>query len=109
MKTNSYLFYKEYLKTRNLKNKTILMAKTKNSYLIGPLINIDFNEESFYKRMVSNSIYKKNIYKNISSKKCLELLTKYQNNLVSNEVIEIMKDGNTLIHKIIKVPGAENE
>ena len=109
MKTNSYLLYKEYLKKRDLKNKTILIAKTKNSYLIGPLINIDFNEESFYKRIISNSIYKKNIYKNISSKKCLELITKYQNNLANNEVIEIMKDGSTIIHKIIKVPGDEDE
>ena len=63
MLKNNYLFYSDYLKKRNLKDKSILIAKTKNSYLIGPLINSRFDEESFYKRIKSNSIYTFDIYK----------------------------------------------
>lgn len=67
MLKNNYLFYSDYLKKRNIKDKSIMVAKTKKSYLIGPLINSEFDEESFYKRIKSNSIYTFNIYK-----KCLE-------------------------------------
>ena len=63
MLKNNYLFYSDYLKKRNLKAKSILIAKTKYSYLIGPLINSKFDEDSFYKRIKSDSIYTLNIYK----------------------------------------------
>lgn len=39
MLENSYLFYCDYLKKRNIKDKSILISKTRNSYLIGPIIN----------------------------------------------------------------------
>ncbi len=39
MLENSYLFYCDYLKTRNIKDKSILISKTRHSYLIGPIIN----------------------------------------------------------------------
>ena len=105
MKTNNYLFYKDYLKKRNLKDKTILISRTNNSYLIGPLINSNFDEQSFYKRVISNSIYSKKIFHKLSNKKCIELINKYQKLLSNNEVIESFKDEKFIIHKIIKVPG----
>lgn len=57
MLKNNYLFYSDYLKNRTIKNKSIMIAKTKSSYLIGPIIDHNFYEKSFYKRIISNSIY----------------------------------------------------
>ena len=105
MLKNNYLFYSDYLKKRNIKNKSILIAKTKNSYLIGPLINSKFDEESFYKRIKANSIYTFNIYKKMFRKKCSTLIEKYMNDLINNQVIEIYKNGEMVKHSILKVPG----
>ena len=106
---NNYLFYKEYLKNRNIDNKDILVAKTRESYIIGPLINERFDEKSFYKRIVSNSVFSPKIYKRLSKRKCLNLLNEYQDKLKDNEVIEIFKNNEIIIHKIIKVPGDNYE
>lgn len=108
MLKNNYLFYSDYFKNRNIKNKSIMIAKTKDSYLIGPIIDYEFNEESFYKRVESNSIYKTKIYKKMISKKCNFLINKYKNNLKSNQIIEIDKKGKIILHSILKVPG-END
>ena len=50
----NYLFYKDYLKNRNIDNIEILISKTKNSYLIGPIINNEFDEKSYenYKKII---------------------------------------------------------
>lgn len=63
MSKNSYLFYSDYLKHRSIKNKSIMIARTKNSYLVGPIIDSNFYEESFYRRIKSNSIYSQKLYK----------------------------------------------
>lgn len=109
MVENNYLFYSDYLKNRIIKNKSIMIAKTKNSYLIGPVIDYNFYEESFYKRIKSNSIYTTKIYKRMFKKKCNLLINKYKTNLKSNQVIEIDKKGNIILHSILKVPGEDNE
>ena len=109
MLKNSYLFYSNYLKKRKIKDKSILIAKTKKSYLIGPLINPKFDEESFYKRIKSNSIYSFNIYKKILRRKCNILIDKYMNDLKNNQIIEIYKNGEIVIHSILKVPGESDE
>ena len=49
MAKNNYLFYSDYLKTRNTENKSIMIAKTKKSYLIGPIIDHNFYKDSFWK------------------------------------------------------------
>ena len=108
MLKNNYLFYSDYLNKRNIKNKSILIAKTKKSYLIGPLINSSFDEKTFYKRIKSNSIYTFNIYKKMFRKKCNTLIEKYMNDLKNNQVIEIYKNGEITKHAILKVPG-END
>ena len=51
MAKNNYLFYSYYLKTRNTENKSIMIAKTKKSYLIGPIIDHNFYKDSFYRRI----------------------------------------------------------
>lgn len=109
MLETNYLFYAEYLKTKSLNNKSILISKTNNSYLIGPIINKNFDEVSFYKRIKSNSIYSTNIYKRMFRRKCIYLINKYLKDIKNNEVIEIYKNGDFVIHKIIKVPGETNE
>jgi len=105
MLRNSYLYYKDYLKNRDIEHKLILISKTNNSYLIGPLIDAEFRETSFYLRIKSNSIFSSKIYKKMSKKRCLFLINKYINTINSNEVLEVFKDENSIIHKIIKVPG----
>lgn len=110
MKKNKfYLFYKDYFKNRNIDNKSIIVSKTKNSYLIGPIIDEKFDEYSFYKRIISNCIYTKKIYKNPSNKKILNLINIYKEKLEDNEVIEIFSNNSFVIHKIIKVPRDNNE
>ena len=109
MLENNYLFYNEYLKNRNLTDKTIMISRTKKSYLVGPLIDTHFYENSFYKRIKSNSIYSTNIYKKLFKKKSIDLINKYKGILKSNQVIEIYKNGEVVVHSIIKVPGEDND
>lgn len=109
MAKNNYLFYSYYLKTRNTENKSIMIAKTKKSYLIGPIIDHNFYKDSFYRRIKSNSIYTTKIYKKIFKKKCDSLIKKYKNELKSNQIIELDKKGNIILHSILKVPGEDNE
>lgn len=109
MLKNSYLYYKDYLRNRKIDNQTIFVSKTSNSYLIGPLIDSQFDEKSFYKRIKSNSIYLPKIYKKMFRRRCLFLIDKYKKSLKSNEVLEILKNGPLIVHKIIKVPGDFNE
>lgn len=109
MSKNNYLFYSDYFKDRTIKNNSIMIAKTKNSYLIGPILNYDFYEKSFYKRVKSNSLYTTKIYKKMFRKKCDLLINKYKNNLKSNQIIEIDKKGEIIIHSILKVPGEDDE
>lgn len=109
MLENNYLFYNEYLKNRNLTDKTIMISRTKKSYLVGPLIDTYFYENSFYKRIKSNSIYSTNIYKKLFKKKSIGLIKKYKSILKSNQVIEIYKNGEIVVHSIIKVPGEDND
>ena len=74
--------------------------------MIGPKIDKNFDENSFYRRIKSNSIYNPRIYKRIiNKKKIIQNLELYSEKLNSNEVYEIKKDGIIIIHKIIKVPG----
>ncbi len=104
MKESSYLFYSSYLKNKSLKNKNILVSKINKSYLIGPIINDEFDEKSFYKRVLSNSIFTKNKYKKITRKQAIYLINKYKKYLSSNEVLEVFKNGEFILHKIIYVP-----
>lgn len=108
MLKNSYLFYSDYLKHRNTDNKVIMIAKTKQSYLVGPLIDKRFYEDSFFRRIKSNSIYTDKIYKKMFVKKCNLLINEYKDKLKSNQVIEIYKNGEVVIHSILKVPGEDN-
>lgn len=109
MEKNNYLFYSQYLNGKSLSRKEILISKTKTSYLIGPLINQNFDSNSFYKRLISNSIYSLKIYKKMFDFRCRKLIDKYKNDLSDNEVIEIFNDGNIIKHKIIKLPGDNND
>lgn len=109
MLKNNYLFYSDYLRNKNLENKLIMVAKTKKSYLVGPIIDSNFYEESFYRRIKSNSIYTKKIYKKMFQRKSKSLINKYKNKLKSNQIIEIYKNGDIILHSILKVPGEDNE
>ena len=109
MKESSYLFYSSYLKNKSLKNKNILVSKINKSYLIGPIINDEFDEKSFYKRIKSNSIYGVNIYKKMFNRKCLLLINRYANSLKDNQIMEIYKNGDIVLHSILKVPGENDE
>ena len=109
MQKNKYLFYSDYLKKRDIRNKIIMIAKTKSSYLIGPRINSNFYEKSFYKRIRSNSIYSFKIYKKMLKRKCNLLINKYGATLKDNQIIEIYRNGEIVLHSILKVPGEDNE
>ncbi len=104
MSKNDYLFYRNYIKYRKISKEKILITRTNNSYLIGPIINNKFDEESFYRRLTSNSIYSRRYYKKMFKLTANSLIKKYMDYLNSNEVLEVFKNGDTKIHKIIKVP-----
>jgi len=105
MLKNDIKFYSDYLNTRDICGEKILFAKTKNSYLIGPKIDFEFDEESFFRRLTSNSIYSMKIYKKTSTYKALKIINEYYNALSDNEVIECYKNGEIIKHKILKIPG----
>ena len=101
--------YKDYLDNRKLyKDANILIGKTKNSILIGPKINDNFDEEFFYKRIKSNSVFGTNIYKKIREYKYFDMINNYYNELDDNEVIEII-DKKHIRHNIISIPRGINE
>jgi hypothetical protein len=50
MLKNKYIQYKTFLKNSKIINEKILVGKTKDSILIGPLINKEFDKISFIKR-----------------------------------------------------------
>lgn len=109
MLKNRYLFYCKYLKGKSLAGKEILIAKTKESYLIGPLINKKFDDNSFRKRLISNTIYPLSIYKKMSHSKCKQIISKYEKELSDNEVLEVFRNGDIVRHTIIRLPGENNE
>lgn len=109
MKKNDLLFYKDYLKDRNLESKKILVSKFYNSYLIGPKINKKFDANSFYHRILSNSIYSIKKYKKCNTKTIIKYINNCYDSLNDNEVIEINKFGHICKHIIISLPGVINE
>lgn len=86
-----------------------MIARINNSYVIGPIINQNFDENSFYRRIKSNCLYPIGKYKNINKKKSIQLINQYKDLIGDNEVIEIDKQGLQIIHKILKLPGDINE
>ena len=85
-------------------NEGILISKFKRSYLIGPIINKNFDKESFLKRIKSNCIYDISEYKKVSMKKSIQLINKYKDYLHDNEIIEL--NGKKITkYTILKVPG----
>jgi len=105
----NYRFYKDYLKTRAIDNISLLVSKTNNSYLIGPKVNLYFDEYSFYKRVISTSIYNQKIYRRAFKRKINKMIKKYYKLINDNEVIEIFNDGSTFYHKIISLPRGKYE
>lgn len=99
-----YISYKDYLNNYEISDEKIFIGKTSKSILIGPKIDNTFEPNSFFKRIISNSIYDPTIYKKISKKVALENINTYYEQLKSNEVIEVKKDGNIIIHQIINLP-----
>ena len=104
-----FLSIKQFLNNVSIEGKVIFISKTKNAYLIGPLICENFDSFSFYKRIVSSSLYEKRIYKNVNFKKSMELFSKYCNCLSFGEIIELYKDGNVVKHNFFSLPGGEND
>lgn len=102
-----YILYKEYLKKHKIYNEEIFVSKIFDGYLIGPKINTVFDEYSFYKRIISSSIYSRNKYKSCLKRTANKLIKKYAEDLKDNEIIEVLKSGEEVRHKIIPVPGGK--
>lgn len=100
------ILLKRFLKNPKLKitnNKAVFVGKTKDSVLIGPYVDDNFDYDAFYKRIISSCIYSKRIYRRISkktAKKFIEVhnLT-YQN--IKNDVLEIFNNGEIIKHNIL--------
>lgn len=105
----NYIFYREYLYDNKIIDNSVLISKTKNSYLIGPIINDKFDDYSFKKRMISSSVFDIKKYRRCTKRTALKLIELYYSLLSNNEVIEIFKKGETLKHKIIPVPRGNYE
>ena len=105
MEKFDYISIRKYLKKRNLKDAAIFVGKTRKSFIIGPKINNEFDEESFYKRLIASSVYSSNMYKTVFRKKTNALINEYYEKLNNNEMIEIYKNGEIVSHKIIKLSG----
>ena len=105
MKDSDYITYRRYLKNKRIDNQKTFISKTKNSYIVGPKIDLKFNEDSFKKRLLSSSLYDIKIYKNISKIKAKRLITQFYSQLKSNEIIEIFRNKKTVKYTIIPIPG----
>ena len=91
MEKINYLFYKDFIIKNKRLEKGILISKIKHSYMIGPIINKNFDERSFIKRLTSSSIYSIKNYKNFNKRMVTKLINKYYDLLGNNEVLEITK------------------
>ncbi len=100
MEKEDYVFYSDYFVNRDIRDKKILVSKYKKAYLIGPLINSNFNENAFYRKVIFNSVCSIKYYKKMANVACLKLINKYIDTLKSNEVLEIQEDGTMKLHKI---------
>lgn len=102
---NSYISIKDYLKNGKTDNGNIFVGKINHSYIIGPLINDEFDEVSFYKRLMSSSIYDASLYKNVSKYKAFKLINRFYGDLGSNQVLELFRSGKIVKYDIISLPG----
>lgn len=109
MKKVNYLFYRDFFVKNERVKSGILVSKIKHSFLLGPIINEDFDEKSFEKRLLSSCVYSLKQYKKFNRKYAETLIDKYYEILTSNEVLEIKNKDIFIKHKIIQVPGDENE
>ena len=86
-----------------MNNKAVFVGKTKDSVLIGPYVDENFDFEAFYKRIISSCVYSKRTYLRISikmAKKYIETHNiKYQS--ITNNVMEIFNNGEIINHNIL--------
>lgn len=54
-------------------------------------------------------VYIRQKYKKMFRKKCNLLINKYKNKLKSNQIIEVDKKDDIILHSILKVPSEDNE
>lgn len=99
-----YLSIHDFLKKRNTIDKGVFVSRTNDSYLIGPIIDFDFDYNSFYRRITSSCVYKKNLYKKVSKKISLELIKNYYNKLCLGDILEVYKSGIFVKHKFFSIP-----
>lgn len=106
MKDN-FISLKSFLeKKEQKKDDSIFICRTKKSILIGPYTDKSFKYDDFYKRITSNCLYNKKMYKNISKRKAMKVMK--ENNIKSkdlkNRMFEYYKDGNIRVHAFIDIP-----
>ena len=100
----NYLNYYDFLNGTSVKDYQILVGQTKKSFLIGPKITKSFDSKSFYLRIISNCIYKKDIYKKRIKNFNINKIDLYYDNLKENEIIELYSN-RVVLHKYQNVPG----
>lgn len=105
----NYIFYSDYLNNRNIQVNSILISKISDSILIGPKVDEMFDHNSFCRRLLSSSIYNTNDYKKISQKFAITLIKKYEKKVKNNKILEVLKTGELIFHKIIPIPQGQYE
>lgn len=94
----------------DIKTGDILVAETKDSYLIGPIVKNNFCRSCFRKRINSSSFFEVSGYKRFKNSR---LIQKFIKTIAMSKIkvgmMEIMKSNNKEIffHPIIKVPGCK--
>lgn len=99
---------KEFLKNPQNCKGDIFIGKTRESFLLGPIVNDEFSFGSFYKRIKSSMLYNKNRYKDINLKEIEKILEYHLDEIEDNVMMEFFKDGRVTRHILKKIPGTIN-
>lgn len=87
-----FIDYKKYFLLSNKDELyCVLFAKVKGGYIIGPLVDKNFNHCDFLKRLSSSKVHLISEYREVSKRKKNQLYKKYWQCLQPNLILEIRK------------------
>lgn len=100
------ILLKKFIKNPNIilrKKEGIFVGKTKESILVGPVVNENFDFQFFQKRIVSSCIYSRKTYKRISKSAAIKYIEKnnFDKENLKDVVLEVLKNGDIIKHNLL--------
>lgn len=81
----------------------IFVGRTKESILIGPLVDEDFDFSFFHRRIISSCLYSRKTYKKISLKVAKKYVegNKLYSEKMKDIIVEIFSNGRIIKHNLL--------